>query len=141
MISSSATVEPMLKSLNSLQLHLVTTEFVYGLTNGSSFLVKIGGNFPKRAMELSGAIGICIGPSSISRWNEEELNLAVAIRQQQPGIMPIPILLPGASVTNLPPSLKKEVTIDFQEGIHSPLALKRLIAATLREETSSRSLT
>src|SRR5437899_386046 len=65
----------------------------------------------KQAMELSGAIGICISPGSTNKWNEEELGQALTLRQLHPRFTLIPILLPGTSPADIPAVLRNEVWV------------------------------
>src|SRR5438045_286100 len=56
----------------------------------------------RQAMELSNTIGICIGSKGSSKWHEDELRLALGIRQQKPSCLIVTILMPGTRATDIP---------------------------------------
>jgi tetratricopeptide (TPR) repeat protein len=83
----------------------------------------------EKAMEESAAIGFCIGPKGTERWSERYLSLALFIQKQNPAFKIIPVLLPGANPSDVPPQISRIQYLNLVGGAKDLAAIARLKTA------------
>jgi tetratricopeptide (TPR) repeat protein len=94
--------------------------------------LRAGEDFQKAleaAMDESAAIAVFFGQSGKSPWQNEESQVALKLRDQDPSKRIIPILLPGASPDKLPYFLKMRQAVDFRAGLDDMEAYESLVSA------------
>lgn len=86
------------------------------------------------ALAQSATVAVCVGPSGISPWHNEQMRVALddAVRSRSE-IRVIPVLLPGAREDALGGFLAQRMWVDFRKGLDDAEALARL-AAGIRGE-------
>lgn len=86
------------------------------------------------ALTQSATVAVCIGPSGLSPWHNEQMRVAVdeAVRTRDE-MRVIPVLLPGARQDGLSGFLARRAWVDFRTGLDDAEALARL-AAGIRGE-------
>jgi WD40 repeat protein/energy-coupling factor transporter ATP-binding protein EcfA2 len=84
------------------------------------------------SLERSSTVAVFFGPTGNGPWHHEEMQLALmkAVREKKE-FRVIPVILPQADPTSIPPFLQLRTWVDFSEGIHSDVAFKRLVAGVL----------
>jgi WD40 repeat protein len=86
------------------------------------------------ALAQSATVAVCVGPSGLSPWHNEQMRIAVdeAVRTRDE-MRVIPVLLPGARQDGLSGFLARRAWVDFRAGLDDAEALARL-AAGIRGE-------
>jgi hypothetical protein len=81
------------------------------------------------ALKQSETVAVCVGPSGISTWHNEQmrsaLDQAVSTRDEY---RVIPVLLPGAAQDAVAGFLARRAWVDFRPGLDDEEALHRLVA-------------
>ncbi len=81
------------------------------------------------ALGGSESIAVCVGPSGISRWQNEQMRVALdRATRANDDLRVMPVLLPGSQLEQLPPFLGRRVYVDFRSGLDDDHAFARLIA-------------
>ncbi len=84
----------------------------------------------EEALRQSRTFVVFVGPIGIRPWHNEEMRTALAIRAADKSRRVIPVLLPGAlmsQVEDLPPFLARLTWVDFRSGLDDPEAFRQLI--------------
>ena len=89
------------------------------------------------ALGKSSTAAICVGPTGISPWQNEEMHVALdrAVRSSDE-FRVIPVLLPGIDPSLLPEFLAMRTWVDFRGGVDDVSALDRLAAGVRGEAWS-----
>ena len=80
----------------------------------------------EQEVQRSRAIGVCIGPRPTGELSEEDERMASFVQHLAPSSIIIPILLPKAKLTSIPPLLEGRVFVDFRDGVENELAIGKL---------------
>ncbi len=83
----------------------------------------------EEALRQSRTFAILLGPSGLLPFQREEMEAALARTDRDRSYRVIPVLLPGASPSELPVDLQGLPWVDFRGGLADPVAFRRLIAA------------
>lgn len=70
---------------------------------------------------------VLLGPSGISSWQQEEIDIAFHRAVEGPPYSLIVLMLAGANPSDLPASLHHRLRVDFSSGFSDPDALRRLV--------------
>ncbi|HSK81448.1 MAG TPA: FxSxx-COOH system tetratricopeptide repeat protein, partial [Thermoanaerobaculia bacterium] len=81
----------------------------------------------EKALDRSRTCAVFVGPGHLGPWQNEEMRNALEIRVRDDSRRVIPVLLPGASMPELPPFLARLTWVDFRSGLDDPHALYRLL--------------
>ena len=79
------------------------------------------------AMARSRTCLVFVGPGPLGPWQNEEMRSALDMRVRDNSRRVIPVLLPGASLSVLPPFLARLTWVDFRSGFNDPQAFQRLV--------------
>lgn len=79
------------------------------------------------SMARSRTCVVFVGPGPLGPWQNEEMRNALDMRVRDDSRRVIPVLLPGASKSGLPPFLTRLTWVDFGSGLNDPHALHRLV--------------
>ncbi|UCH26424.1 MAG: toll/interleukin-1 receptor domain-containing protein [Trueperaceae bacterium] len=86
----------------------------------------------KRALDLSGAVIIFLGPNHRGSWQHREENFALGHQARNPGFPVIPVLLPGSEPA--PGLLSLNTWVDLREDVTDKATLNALAAVVLRRD-------
>ena len=85
---------------------------------------------------MSWCILVCIGPSGVGKTQEAEITPAISVTPTLERV--VPILLPNANPTLIPPLLRGRVYVDLRGGLADEVALGRLVSAiTVRKKAQA----
>lgn len=79
------------------------------------------------AMARSLTCVVFVGPGPLGPWQNEEMRNALDMRVHDNSRRVIPVLLPGSSLSVLPPFLARLTWVDFRNGFNNPEAFQRLV--------------
>jgi len=83
----------------------------------------------EEALRQSRTFAILLGPSGLLPFQREEMDAALARTARDRSYRVIPVLLPGASPSELPVDLQELPWVDFRSGLDDPVAFQLLFAA------------
>lgn len=90
-----------------------------------------GASLPREIPKLlreSRSCVVLLGPSGVSNWQREEIDIAVQRAIEDPSSYRVIVLmLGGASLSDLPHSLHHRLRVDFSTGFSDPVAIRRLV--------------
>lgn len=83
----------------------------------------------EQAMDKSSGFAPCIGSEGSTVWRKGEIEVALSVKEKRPAFRIVPILLPGTTYDNLPPSIQNFAAVDMTGGV-SDLAIQAIAQAT-----------
>ena len=94
----------------------------------------------EKALDSSATCAVFLGPSGLGPWENEELRSVLDDRVHNGSLRIIPVLLPGANITDnatLPRFLRRLTWVEFSSGLDDGEAFRRLVAG-IRGEAPGR---
>ena len=82
----------------------------------------------EQALKEARAAVVFIGQSGLGKWQESEIRVAIARRANDSSYLVVPVLLPGAEMSTVPPFLALGNWIEFQSAIDEVQPLEKLVA-------------
>lgn len=86
----------------------------------------------EQAMSSSRAVLLLVGPSGLGNAQKDELRAALYRQSKDERVRVIPMVLPGADLEQIPPSLRQTLVVDLRKGWPESKAELQRLAASLQ---------